>query len=141
MKFDSAEKSLRLFHLFAVLFAYTLMSLSVHPIFSPLLWDWLTFFLNIYAGEFDDILDRSNSKSLSDSLEDIDIIYKDFISSSSLESNGSTPQEKHETLLEIENLILKTPSDSTLITDLSLAIKAKDNLLVRHQLSPNCRIL
>jgi ABC-type uncharacterized transport system fused permease/ATPase subunit len=74
-------------------------------------------------------------------LEDIDIIYKDFISSSSLESNGSTPQEKHETLLEIENLILKTPSDSTLITDLSLAIKAKDNLLVRHQLSPNCRIL
>ncbi|KAK2422013.1 ABC transporter D family member [Trifolium repens] len=81
-------------------------------------------------GEFDDILDRSNSKSLSDSLEDIDIIYKDFISSSSLESNGSTPQEKHETLLEIENLILKTPSDSTLITDLSLAIKAKDNLLI-----------
>ncbi|PNY10539.1 ABC transporter D family member chloroplastic-like, partial [Trifolium pratense] len=81
-------------------------------------------------GEFDDILDRSNSKSLSDSLEDIDIIYKDFISSSSLESNGSTPQEKHETLLEVENLILKTPSDSTLITGLSLAIKAKDNLLI-----------
>jgi hypothetical protein len=94
-------------------------------------------FLNIYAGEFDDILDRSNSKSLSDSLEDIDIIYKDFISSSSLESNGSIPQEKHETLLEIENLILKTPSDSTLITNLSLAIKAKDNLLVRHQSPPN----
>ncbi|GAU33273.1 hypothetical protein TSUD_279470 [Trifolium subterraneum] len=67
-------------------------------------------------GEFDDILDRSNSKSLSDSFEDIDIIYKDFISSSSLESNGLTPQEKHETLLEVENLILKTPSDSTLIT-------------------------
>ncbi|XP_045799620.1 ABC transporter D family member 2, chloroplastic isoform X2 [Trifolium pratense] len=81
-------------------------------------------------GEFDDILDRSNSKSLSDSLEDIDIIYKDFISSSSLESNGSTPQEKHETLLEVENLFLKTPSDSTLITGLSLAIKAKDNLLI-----------
>ncbi|CAJ2659060.1 unnamed protein product [Trifolium pratense] len=81
-------------------------------------------------GEFDDILDRSNSKSLSDSLEDIDIIYKDFISSSSLESNGSIPEEKHETLLEVENLILKTPSDSTLITGLSLAIKAKDNLLI-----------
>ncbi|AES66124.2 putative fatty-acyl-CoA-transporting ATPase [Medicago truncatula] len=81
-------------------------------------------------GEFDDILDRSNSKSLSDSLEDIDIMYKDIISSSALESNGLTPQEKHETLLEIDNLILKTPSDSTLITDLSLTIKAKDNLLI-----------
>jgi len=83
-------------------------------------------------------LDRSNSKSLSDSLEDIDIMYKD-ISSSALESNGLTPQEKHETLLEIDNLILKTPSDSTLITDLSLTIKAKDNLLVSNQLPPNCK--
>lgn len=81
-------------------------------------------------GEFDDILDRSNSKSLSDSLEDIDIMYRDFTSSSALESNGLTPQEKHETLLEIDNLILKTPSDSTLITDLSLTIKANDNLLI-----------
>ncbi|XP_058768755.1 ABC transporter D family member 2, chloroplastic-like isoform X1 [Vicia villosa] len=81
-------------------------------------------------GEFDDVLDRSNSKSLPDSLEDIDIMYKDFISSSVLESNGLTPQEKHETLLEIENLILKTPSESTLIRDLSLAIKPKDNLLI-----------
>lgn len=57
-------------------------------------------------------------------------MYKDIISSSALESNGLTPQEKHETLLEIDNLILKTPSDSTLITDLSLTIKAKDNLLI-----------
>lgn len=90
-----------------------------------------------YAGEFDDVLDRSNSKSLPDSLEDIDILYKDFTSSSVMESNGLTPQEKHVTLLEIENLILKTPSESTLIRDLSLAIKQKDNLLVRTQLSPN----
>jgi hypothetical protein len=60
-------------------------------------------FFNIYAGEFDDLLDRSNSKSLSDSLEGIDIVYKDFASSSALESNGLTPQEKHETLLEIDN--------------------------------------
>lgn len=85
-----------------------------------------------YAGEFDDILDRSNSKSLPDSLEDIDIMYKDFLSSSVLESNGSTPPEKPEKLLEIEDLILKTPSESTLIRDLSLTIKEKDNLLVRH---------
>ena len=84
-------------------------------------------------------MDKSNSKSLSDSLEDIDIMYKDFISSSALESNGLTPQEKHETLLEIDNLILKTPSDSTLITDLSLTIKAKDNLLVSNQLPTYCK--
>ncbi|XP_057457779.1 ABC transporter D family member 2, chloroplastic [Lotus japonicus] len=81
-------------------------------------------------GEFDDILDRSNSKSLSDTLEDIEITYKDIRSSTTLESNGSTPPEKYETLLEIENLILKTPSESTLIRDLSLSIKEKDNLLV-----------
>lgn len=90
-----------------------------------------------YAGEFDDILDRSSSKSLSGALEDIDIIYKDFRSSSVLESNGSTPPEKHETVLEIENLILKTPSEATLIRDLSLTIKEKDNLLVRHPLAPS----
>lgn len=88
-----------------------------------------------YAGEFDDILDRSNSKSLSDTLEDIEITYKDIRSSTTLESNGSTPPEKYETLLEIENLILKTPSESTLIRDLSLSIKEKDNLLVRR---PQC---
>lgn len=66
-------------------------------------------------------------------------MYKDIISSSALESNGLTPQVKHETLLEIDNLILKTPSDSTLITDLSLTIKAKDNLLVSNQLPANCK--
>ncbi|XP_061350189.1 ABC transporter D family member 2, chloroplastic isoform X2 [Gastrolobium bilobum] len=81
-------------------------------------------------GEFDDVLDRGSSKSLSDTLENIHITYKDFSSSSVLESNGSIPQEKNETFLEIQNLILKTPSESTLIRDLSLTIKEKDNLLV-----------
>lgn len=81
-------------------------------------------------GEFDDVLARSSSKTLSNTLEDIHIAYKDFRSSSVLESNGSTPPEKFETLLEIENLTLKTPSDSTLIRDLSLMVKEKDNLLV-----------
>ncbi|XP_027341114.1 ABC transporter D family member 2, chloroplastic isoform X2 [Abrus precatorius] len=81
-------------------------------------------------GEFDDVLDRSSSRSLSDTLEGIHITYKDFRTSSALESNGSTPPEKYATLLEIENLILKTPSESTLIRDLSLTIKEKDNLLV-----------
>ncbi|BAT93094.1 hypothetical protein LR48_Vigan05g040100 [Vigna angularis] len=81
-------------------------------------------------GEFDDVLDRSSSKSLTNTLEDIQITYKDFRSSSALESNGSTPPEKIGTLLEVEDLILKTPSESTLIRDLSLTIKEKDNLLV-----------
>ncbi|CAJ1958285.1 unnamed protein product [Sphenostylis stenocarpa] len=81
-------------------------------------------------GEFDDVLDRSSSNSLTDTLEDIRITYKDFRSSSALESNGSTPPEKFGTLLEVEDLILKTPSESTLIRDLSLTIKEKDNLLV-----------
>ncbi|CAL0310851.1 unnamed protein product [Lupinus luteus] len=81
-------------------------------------------------GEFDDVLDRSSSKSLSDTLEDIRISYNNFRSSSVLESNGSMPAEKYETLLEVENLTLKTPCASTLIRDLSLMIKDKDNLLV-----------
>ena len=88
-----------------------------------------------YAGEFDDVLDRSSSKSLSDTLEDIHITYEDFKNSSVLESNGSTPPEKYETLLEINNLTLKTPSESTLIRDLSLSIKEKDNLLVSNSLA------
>ncbi|KAF1866947.1 hypothetical protein Lal_00018333 [Lupinus albus] len=81
-------------------------------------------------GEFDDVLDRSSSKSLSGTIEDIHVSYKDFRSSSVLESNGSIPPEKYETLLEIENLTLKTPSESTLIRNLSLMIKEKDHLLV-----------
>jgi len=89
------------------------------------------------AGEFDDVLDRSNSNSPSDTLEDIQIIYKYFRSSSALESNGSTPLEKYATLLEIEDLTLKTPNASTLVRDLSLMIKEKDNLLVRHPLAPH----
>ncbi|XP_068499300.1 ABC transporter D family member 2, chloroplastic-like isoform X4 [Phaseolus vulgaris] len=81
-------------------------------------------------GEFDDVLDRSSSNSPSDTLEDIQIIYKYFRSSSALESNGSTPLEKYATLLEIEDLTLNTPNASTLVRDLSLMIKEKDNLLV-----------
>ncbi|KAI5428547.1 hypothetical protein KIW84_033510 [Lathyrus oleraceus] len=54
----------------------------------------------------------------------------DLISFSNILYGIHPPQEKHETLLEIENLILKTPSESTLIRDLSLAIKQKDNLLI-----------
>jgi len=87
------------------------------------------------AGEFDDVLDRSSSNSLTDTLEDIQITYKGFRSSSALESNGSIPPEKFGTLLEVEDLILKTPSESTLIRDLLLTIKERDNLLVRRPLN------
>ncbi|KAF7835865.1 ABC transporter D family member 2, chloroplastic [Senna tora] len=82
-------------------------------------------------GEFDDILDTgSGSKSLSYTSEEICITYKNVESSFVLESNGSTPPEKCETLLEIENLTLKTPSEATLIRNLSLRIKEKEHLLI-----------
>ncbi|XP_054813499.1 ABC transporter D family member 2, chloroplastic, partial [Prosopis cineraria] len=82
-------------------------------------------------GEFDDILETSSStKSLSDTLEKICISYKNVERSSVLDSNGSTPPEKCETLLEIENLTLKTPSKAILVRDLSLKIKGKDHLLI-----------
>ncbi|KAK4253601.1 hypothetical protein QN277_010254 [Acacia crassicarpa] len=82
-------------------------------------------------GEFDDILETSSgSKSLSDTPEKICISYKNIESSSILDFNGSTPPEKCETLLEIENLTLKTPSKAILVRDLSLTIKGKDYLLI-----------
>ncbi|KAI4333236.1 hypothetical protein L6164_018070 [Bauhinia variegata] len=82
-------------------------------------------------GEFDDLLDSSSSsKSISDTLEEIRITYKNTKSSSILESNGSIASAKCETLLEIENLTLKTPSEATLVRDLSLTIKEKDHLLI-----------
>lgn len=65
-------------------------------------------------------------------LEEICITYKNIKDSSVLESNGSSPPEKSETLLEVENMTLKTPSEATLIRDLSLEIKGKDHLLVSN---------
>ncbi|EEF47966.1 peroxisomal membrane protein, putative [Ricinus communis] len=77
-------------------------------------------------GEFDDVLDSSSSKHISD-IEGISLSYCNI----SLESNGSKPIEKCQKLLEIENLTLKTPaSKATLIQDLSLAINKNDHLLV-----------
>ncbi|MBA0822710.1 hypothetical protein Goarm_019493, partial [Gossypium armourianum] len=82
-------------------------------------------------GEFDDILDSSRSKSLSDPMEYINLTYSHVKGSQALDSNGSTPPTTSPRLLDVENLTLKTPkSNSTLVRDLSFAIDEKDNLLV-----------
>ncbi|KAM3683909.1 hypothetical protein ACB098_11G000800 [Castanea mollissima] len=81
-------------------------------------------------GEFDDILDSSSSKSLSDPSEEICLVYNSVRSSPVLESNGSMPKDKYKKLLDIENLTLRTPSKATLVRDLSLVINEKDHLLV-----------
>ncbi|KAJ7949053.1 ABC transporter D family protein [Quillaja saponaria] len=81
-------------------------------------------------GEFDDVLDSSSSTSLSNPLEEICVTYKKVKYTPVLESNGSTPPENCGTLLEIDNLTLKTPSKAILVRDLSLVINDKDHLLV-----------
>ncbi|KDP37481.1 hypothetical protein JCGZ_06921 [Jatropha curcas] len=81
-------------------------------------------------GEFDDVLDSSSSKCLSDS-EEISLSYCNVSSSLVLESNGSMPIDNFQKLLNVENLTLQTPtSKATLIRELSLVINEKDHLLV-----------
>ncbi|KAI8573902.1 hypothetical protein RHMOL_Rhmol01G0311800 [Rhododendron molle] len=86
----------------------------------------------ICAGEFDDVLDSSSSKHLSDPLVKIHLMYCNVKSlTSSVQSNGSMLLENRQELLDIENLTLQTPSsNATLIRDLSLKINEKDHLLV-----------
>ncbi|WCJ28448.1 ABC transporter family protein [Euphorbia peplus] len=80
-------------------------------------------------GEFDDILDTSNSNQFSDSSEEITLSCD--VKSNVMDYNGSMPNEVGEKLLDIDNLTLKTPTTkSTLIRDLSMVINKKDNLLV-----------
>lgn len=82
-------------------------------------------------GEFDDVLDSSNSKSLSDSPEEIRLVYCGVNNSPSLGSNGTMPLDKCPKILDIENLTLQTPTNkATLITDLSLEINDQDHLLI-----------
>lgn len=82
----------------------------------------------LYAGEFDDILDRS-SKLVSEPAEEIQLVYHS-VSSHVLESNGSMPKDKHKRLLDIENLTVQTPSKATLVRDLKLVVDEMDHLLV-----------
>ncbi|XP_059661899.1 ABC transporter D family member 2, chloroplastic isoform X2 [Cornus florida] len=81
-------------------------------------------------GEFDDILDNSSSKFLSDPIEEIHLTYCNVESSMYLKANGSMPMDNAQKLLDIENLTLQTPSNATLIRNLSLKIYEKDHLLV-----------
>ncbi|XVF02162.1 hypothetical protein REPUB_Repub04eG0152200 [Reevesia pubescens] len=82
-------------------------------------------------GEFDDVLDSSRSKSLSDPMEHINLKYSYFKGSQVLDCNGSIPVNTPLRLLDVENLSLKTPkNNSTLVRDLSFVINVNDHLLV-----------
>ncbi|XP_022777060.1 ABC transporter D family member 2, chloroplastic isoform X2 [Durio zibethinus] len=82
-------------------------------------------------GEFDDVLDISRSKCLSDPMEHINLTYSFKKGSQVLDCNGSIPVNTSLRLLDVENLSLKTPkNNSTLVRDLSFAINEKDHLLV-----------
>lgn len=82
-------------------------------------------------GEFDDVLDNSRSKSLSDSMEHINLTYSYGKGLQVLDCNGCIPENTSLRLLDVENLSLMTPKNSsTLVRDLSFAIDEKDHLLV-----------
>ncbi|KAH9676861.1 ABC transporter D family member 2 chloroplastic [Citrus sinensis] len=82
-------------------------------------------------GEFDDVLDSSGSKNLSEPLEKICLTYCSVKSFPTSKCNGALSPEKSQKLLDIEDLTLKTPtSKATLVRDLSLVINEKEHLLV-----------
>ncbi|KAK4343937.1 hypothetical protein RND71_037031 [Anisodus tanguticus] len=81
-------------------------------------------------GEFDDVLDSSNEKGHQDSKEEIQLSFCLINSSNGLHSDGSLPLSKRVKLLLVEHLTIQTPSEATLIKDLSFEIFEKDHLLV-----------
>lgn len=81
-------------------------------------------------GEFDDVLDSSNKKGHQDSKEEIQLSFCLISCSNGLHSNGSMPLSKRVKLLHVEHLTVQTPSEATLIKDLSFEIFEKDHLLV-----------
>lgn len=83
-----------------------------------------------YAGEFDDLLDGSAPNVLSNTSEEIHLMYSHVESSPLLESNGSMALDKRLKLLEIENMTLEAPNGATLVRDLALIVKEKEHLLV-----------
>lgn len=97
-----------------------------------ILYPMITFFTpNKISGEFDDVLDNSRSKSLSDSMEHINLTYSYGKGLQVLDCNGCIPENTSLRLLDVENLSLMTPKNSsTLVRDLSFAIDEKDHLLV-----------
>ncbi|XP_060208987.1 ABC transporter D family member 2, chloroplastic [Lycium barbarum] len=81
-------------------------------------------------GEFDDVLDSSNKTGHHDSKEEIQLSFCLISFSNGLNSNGSMPLSKCAKLLHVEHLTVQTPSEATLIKDLSFEIFEKDHLLV-----------
>lgn len=87
------------------------------------------------AGEFDDVLDSSNKKGDHDSKEKIQLSFCLISCSNGLHTNGSMPLSKRVKLLHVEHLTVQTPSEATLIKDLSFEIFEKDHLLVSSDMS------
>ena len=85
------------------------------------------------VGEFDDLLDKSSSDDLTDSVDNVLIVYQNVKSTTdkTLDSNGSLEAGSHKKLVELENLTLVTPEKSAILMDLTLSINEKDHLLVR----------
>ncbi|KAM1350399.1 hypothetical protein ACFX2F_004357 [Malus domestica] len=81
-------------------------------------------------GEFDDLLDSSNSERHSDPSEGISLIHSNVKSLPEPESNGSIPIEKQQKLVDIEHLTVETPSGTALVRNLSLVINKNEHLLV-----------
>ncbi|CAN4096935.1 unnamed protein product [Withania somnifera] len=81
-------------------------------------------------GEFDDILDSSNIKGHHNSKEEIQLRFCLICCSNGLYSNESMPRSKCVKLLHVEHLTVQTPSEATLIKDLSFEIFEKDHLLI-----------
>ncbi|KAJ4980573.1 hypothetical protein NE237_031410 [Protea cynaroides] len=81
-------------------------------------------------GEFNDVLEQGSSQ-LSDSNQEISVVYSDVQGSPIIQSNGSMLMDQCYKLVEIETLTLQTPkSKATLIRDLSLKVNTKDHLLI-----------
>lgn len=82
-------------------------------------------------GEFDEVLDSSNSEDYNDSTDRIQLQYCNLNKPFNLDSNGSIAPEGSAKLLEIEEMTLQTPTNrSTLIKDLTIKIYEKDHLLI-----------
>lgn len=84
-------------------------------------------------GEFDDLLDNNSSEDLSDSTNNVSVIYHNVRSSTNqtmLDSNGSLTEVRSKKLVDLENLTLVTPEKATILMDLTLSINEKDHLLI-----------
>ncbi|KAK9057075.1 hypothetical protein SSX86_024442 [Deinandra increscens subsp. villosa] len=78
-------------------------------------------------GEFDDILDTTNSNDSVEALDEIQLTYINVKDSTFLPQNSIDAQK----LLEIENLTVLTPTNKALlIRDLSLAVYNNEHLLI-----------